>query len=322
MRTGVRSAALYRVRLAGPTLEVLPDYCFAHGLVAAGLLTEAPHSSQSLRARPLWAILSASGLASAVVRWPLTYPPPALRGALVTDHLQAFPAESPVTFPPELATRLRTMPEPPDTASTAASLAAPGAHSYAGGVALALDRLYSSALDGVLDEPDARLFAMRYVGLDTVGHDYLRQALPRAFGDVPEEERRQYGTVLEQYYHYIDGEIGRAIERLGPDDLLLVISPFGMDPLSPPKRLLERALGNPESGTHERAPDGFLLALGTAVRPGRLRRGSVLDVVPTVLYYFGLPIGRDMDGYPRTDVFTRAFTAARPLAFIPSYEGR
>ena len=80
-------------------------------------------------------------------------------------------------------------------------------------------------------------------------------------------------------------------------------------PLSPPKRLLERALGDPESGTHERAPDGFLLALGAAVRPGRLRRGSVLDVVPTVLYFFGLPIGRDMDGYARTDVFTRAFTA-------------
>jgi predicted AlkP superfamily phosphohydrolase/phosphomutase len=180
--------------------------------------------------------------------------------------------------------------------------------------------LYSGALDRIRDSPEARLVAMRYVGLDTVGHDYLRQAMPRAFGDVPEEERRRYGTVLQQYYRYIDGEIGRAIERLGPDDLLLVVSPFGMEPLSLPKRLLERALGNHESGTHERAPDGFLMAFGSAVRAGRLRRGSVLDVAPTVLYYFGLPIGRDMDGYARTDVFTPPFTAARPLAFIPTYE--
>ena len=161
---------------------------------------------------------------------------------------------------------------------------------------------------------------MRYVGLDTVGHDYLRQAMPRAFGDVPEEERRRYGTVLQQYYRYIDGEIGRAMERLGPEDLLLVVSPFGMEPLSLPKRLLERALGNHESGTHERAPDGFLMAFGPAVRPGRLRRGSVLDVAPTVLYYFGLPIGRDMDGYARTDLFTPRFTATRPLAFIPTHD--
>jgi hypothetical protein len=322
MQTGVRSAALYSVRPAGPTLEVLPDYCFAHGLVAAGLLTEAPHTSQSLRARPVWAILSSSGLAAIVVRWPLTYPPLPLRGGMVTDHLHAPPGPQSATFPPALVTRLRTVPELPDTAASAAALAGPGAHSYAGGVALALDRLYSDAVDRIAGATEARLLAMRYVGLDTVGHDYLRQALPRAFGDVPEEERRRYGTVLDQYYQYIDGEIGRAIERLGPDDLLLVISPFGMEPLSVPKRLLERALGNRESGTHERAPDGFLLAFGPSVRPGRLRRGSVLDVTPTVLYYFGLPIGRDMDGYPRTDLFTRVFTAARPLAFIPSYEGR
>jgi hypothetical protein len=32
-----------------------------------------------------------------------------------------------------------------------------------------------------------------------------------------------------------------------------------------------------------------------------------------------LPIGRDMDGYARTDIFTRAFTAERPVAYIPSY---
>jgi hypothetical protein len=328
LHTGVRSAALYRARPAGPTLELLPDYCFAHGLVAAGLFEERAHTSASLRARPLWAILSSSGISAAVVRWPLTYPARSLPGEVATDRLHASPASLPVAYPPELATGLRALAEPPegasvvvsDAASAPPALSAPAVHQFAGAAALALDRLYSGALDRIRDGPEARLVAMRYVGLDTVGHDYLRQAMPRAFGDVPEEERRRYGTVLQQYYRYIDGEIGRAIERLGPDDLLLVISPFGMEPLSLPKRLLERALGNHESGTHERAPDGFLMAFGSAVRAGRLRRGSVLDVAPTVLYYFGLPIGRDMDGYARTDLFTPAFTAARPLASIPTHE--
>jgi hypothetical protein len=320
MHTGVRSAALYRARPAGPTLELLPDYCFAHGLVAAGLLDEAPLTSESLRARPLWALLSASGIAAAVVRWPLTFPPRSLLGEMVSDRLHAVPRAVPAVSPPNLVTKLRTVPEAPDVASAAASLAAPGVHPYAGGPALALDRLYSSALDTLRDDANARFIVMRYVGLDTVGHDYLRQAMPRAFGDVPEDERRRYGTVLEQYYGYIDREIGRTLDRLGPEDLLLIVSPFGMEPLSLPKRLLERALGNRESGTHERAPDGFLMAFGGAVRSGRLRRGSVLDVTPTVLYFFGLPIGRDMDGYARTDLFTRPFTAERPLAFIPTYE--
>jgi hypothetical protein len=73
------------------------------------------------------------------------------------------------------------------------------------------------------------------------------------------------------------------------------------------------------SGTHERAPDGFLLAYGTAVEPGRHERGSIVDVTPTVLYYLGLPVGRDMDGYARADLFRTAFTSGRPIAFIPTH---
>jgi hypothetical protein len=94
-----------------------------------------------------------------------------------------------------------------------------------------------------------------------------------------------------------------------------------MEPVSVPKRLLERFLGDGEmSGTHERAPDGFLMAFGTPVARARLPRASVVDIAPTVLYFFGLPIGRDMDGHARTDLFQPAFTSDRPLTFIPTYE--
>jgi hypothetical protein len=78
-------------------------------------------------------------------------------------------------------------------------------------------------------------------------------------------------------------------------------------------------IGDPMSGTHERAPDGFLLAYGTHVQPGRRQRGSIVDVAPTVLYYLGLPVGRDMDGYARADLFRSTFTAGRPVAFVPSH---
>ena len=81
-------------------------------------------------------------------------------------------------------------------------------------------------------------------------------------------------AVLTAHYAAADAALGRAIAALRPGDLLLVVSGFGMEPLSMGKRLLERAVGNPDlSGTHERAPDGFLMAFGTDVRPGRLSRG-------------------------------------------------
>ena len=70
-----------------------------------------------------------------------------------------------------------------------------------------------------------------------------------------------------------------------------------MEPVSFGKRLLARVMGDPDlSGTHENAPDGFMLAYGTQVEPGRLVRGSVVDVAPTILYFLGLPVGRDVDG--------------------------
>ena len=62
------------------------------------------------------------------------------------------------------------------------------------------------------------------------------------------------------------------------------------------------------NGTHERAPDGFLLAYGTVVEPGRHLRGSIVDVTPTVLDFLGLPVGRDTDGYARADLFKSTFT--------------
>ena len=37
--------------------------------------------------------------------------------------------------------------------------------------------------------------------------------------------------MLEQHYALIDEAIGRAIAALGPDDLLLVVSGYGMEPL-------------------------------------------------------------------------------------------
>ena len=117
--------------------------------------------------------------------------------------------------------------------------------------------------------------------------------------------------------------VGDAIAGLGSDDLLMVVSGFGMEAQTPGKRLLERLVGDPRfSGTHERAPDGFLLAYGSAIAPARQTRGAVVDVAPTLLYFLGLPVARDMDGFARTDLFTREFNAQRTITFIPSYEAQ
>lgn len=326
-KNGIRSAAVYRMGGSPEAIELLPDYVYGHGLLRFGLLRDEPHTAAALVARPLWSILSGAGIQVGVVGWPLTHPAPAVRGYVVSDayvKLAATPsgiAEAAGLYPPERqleATRaIDTGPDaaPPVTASEPGRLAIDDTPART-------DRSYeriAQALDAV-DPAQVRM--LRYRSLDIVGHQYLRYAMPAEFGDVTDEERRRFGGVLEQHYRLVDEAIGRAIAGLEADDLLLVVSAYGMEPLSPAKRLLERVAGDPDlSGTHDAAPDGFVIAYGDRVARGRRAvRASAVDIAPTLLYYLGLPAGRDMDGVTRTELFEPRFTAERPITFIPSYD--
>jgi hypothetical protein len=327
-KNGVRSDSVYAVADADTdVVEVLPDYCFAYGLVDQGFIRRFDRSSASLTARPLWEILADYGVTSGVVNWPMTAPASTRTGYVLSDQVDEA-ARSPLrlgdwrTGAPTTAvdvaretfnhwqaqpwhrvlttfTRGEVEPENVNRARW--------------------DRAYAETAAALEQQFALQFSAMRYEGLEVFGHSYLRQALPELFGDP----RRASPTrsVLDRYYGYLDGEIGRAIGALVPGDLLLVVSGFGMDPTPLSKRFLARLRGDPDwTGTHENAPDGFLLAYGTNVAIGQFPRGSIVDVAPTILYYYGIPVGRDMDGYARTDLFTPTFSVEHPVKYVASHE--
>jgi hypothetical protein len=307
-KNGVRSAASYFARGDDRPIDLLPDHCFSHTLVRLGAVRDQPNSSAAWRARPLWTILGDYGLSAGIVRWPLTYPAQAITGFLVTDRFHQL-VGSMFEFDGRAAYPADILPAARDAFAGSA-----GASQW--------DEFYSRAARDLVAQHPVQLEAVRLQDLDIAAHHYLRYAQPQTFTDVSEEDRQRYGAVLDRAYASVDGEIGAAIERLSPGDLLLVVSGFGMQPVSPVKHLAARVLRDPDvSGTHEDAPDGFLLGYGTPVAAGRKQRGSIVDVTPTILYFLGVPIGRDMDGYARADLFTRAFTAERPITFIPSHGG-
>ena len=320
-KNGVRSAAAYLASGDDRPVDLLPDDCFSHVLVQLGIVRDEPLSSAAWKARPIWSVLGDYGISTGVVRWPLTYPAEPVPGFLVSDRFHSLfgsmlEIDGRAAYPPDL--------QPVVHDAFAAGPHGPDVLPAGGGAFSSTsprwDQLYSRAMRDLLVERPVQFTAIRYQGLDAVGHYYLRYAQPRTLTDVSHEERQRYGAALDRYYSYIDGEVGAAMDRLGPADLLLVVSGFGMQPVGPVKHLLGRLLREPDlSGTHDRAPDGFLLAYGADVAPGHYQRGSIVDVAPTILYFLGLPIGRDMDGYARADIFTRAFTAERPITFIPSH---
>jgi hypothetical protein len=325
-KNGVRSASDYRLARSGEPVQLLPDYCFAHALMRFGFLVEEPHTSATLRTRTLWSILSTLGIPVGIVGWPLTDPAPRVRGYLVSDTYHRV-ASAPMGLEGSSAVY------PPDVQADAMAALEAAAAERTDVLPVSrlderfetpgrIDRGYDRIAQALARSRPAQVTVVRYQSLDAIGHYFLRYAMPAQFGDVTDEERRRFGSVLERHYVVIDEAIGRAIAALGPDDLLLVMSGYGMEPLGLGKRVLERIIGDPDvSGTHETAPDGFLMAYGAPAAKARLlNRASVVDVVPTVLYFLGLPIGRDMDGYARTDLFQRSFTDERPITFIPTYD--
>jgi hypothetical protein len=335
-KSSVYSAARYVVPGSAQPLDLLPDFCFAQALLRLGLIEEVERASDAVRARPIWELLSRYGVSAGVIDWPLTYPAHGVNGYLITDEflhrdptsVLASIGEPPLAYPPDVveSARLARLQAVPEQAAVAfASGRSSGTEAREGqgapAVALAADAASEQIAQVFSGLRPVQFTAVRYPGIDAVGHYYLRYAVPRAFGDVSDDERLRYGRVLEQYYTYLDGIVGRAMASLGPDDLLLVVSGFGMEPLSLGKRLLERLVGDRDlSGSHERAPDGFVMAFGRNVAKGNFPRASVVDLAPTVLYYFGLPIARDLDGFARTDIFTQRFTELRPITFIPFYD--
>ena len=328
LENGVRSAGIYQLASGGDALQLLPNYCFAYQLVRFGFLVDEPHTSATLRTRALWTILSTYGFSVGAVGWPLTQPAPAVRGYVVSDtylRLAGTPSkvvDSPAVYPSEAQADVARATEnaSAETRPVVPASTAPleERHESAGQTDRTYDRIARELAE--LRQPQVTL--TRYQSLDTIGHYFLRYAMPSEFGDALDEEHRALGAVLEQHYKLIDDAIGRAIALLGPDDVMLVVSGFGMEPMGLWKRLVEGAIGDPDlNGTHDAAPDGFVMAYGASVARGRLpTRASVVDVTPTILYFLGLPIGRDMAGYARTDLFQRAFTDERPITFIPTYD--
>jgi hypothetical protein len=329
-KTGIRSNALYRARPDDMVpADVLPDYVFASALVLQGFVSIEPrHTSEPLDARPLWDIVGDYGLRSVIVNWPMTFPAHATLGAIVSDQFDEA-RSSPLRLGDAAAADPTTAADvareffdawqvrPWTEILPAASASEPEPDEL---LPARWDRAYSETAAELTRQFAPTLTAIRYEGLEAFGHAFLHDAQPELFGDVRHDDPHR--SILDRAYAYVDAEIGRAMARLAPGDLLLVVSGFGMKETPLAKRVLARALGRSDpSGSHESAPDGFLVAYGTDVAHGQVPRGSVVDIAPIVLYFMGLEVGRDMDGFARTDLFLRSFTLERPVTYIPSHEG-
>lgn len=335
---GIKSFETYRLRGSPTTFELLPKGALVSVLERLDLVSTVPVGASSRKRRALWTALNAFGIRTGIVRFWGTHPPEKVQGFMLSSAFHILLASDPARagdalFPSDLLPEARTR-------AVAAADVDPAL--VAQFVDLSVDlrddpvpwrrELVERALapdltylrvGGMLRETyDPPFFATYFYGLDVVGHAFMRYSSPEAFGNVPPKEARRYGHAMDRYLTLLSQWIGDFERGLRPGDILLVVSGHGMEPAPLWRRTLGWVWGDPAlGGTHEGAPDGFLIALGDGVRPGVAVGGaSVLDVAPTILYLMGLPVARDMEGRVLTEILDDDFARAHPVTFVPSYE--
>jgi Tfp pilus assembly protein PilF len=106
----------------------------------------------------------------------------------------------------------------------------------------------------------------------------------------------------------------RLLELAGPDTRLMLVSDHGFhsDHLRP--KFTPRV---PAGITVWHRPQGVFIASCESFFQDELVFGArLLDITPTILHYFGLPIGQDMEGRVLEDVFSEQ----RTVETIPTWE--
>jgi hypothetical protein len=329
----------YRYRFPGVDMHfsIRPRGIDFRSLDRLGLVQRSVTTAALRRSQPFWTIFSGFGLDVGLVRFWGSYPTDDVRGFVVSEYFhrqvrEKFDPELPhLTFPESLFSRVAPMVLPPEgiDEEVLARFVDPTVTLEPDDFpwkaeltrALADDLTYRRVGDQLREELHPKVFAIYFFGLDAIGHYFTRFDQPERFGDVSDAEIRRYGRVVESYYRQLDAILGEYMHRREENEILVVLSGHGMEPLSLGGRLLAPLLGSPYlSGVHDHAPDGLLIVNGVGVAAGRKIQGaSVVDVAPTLLYLMGLPLGRDMDGSLLTDVLDDELKKSQPVTFISSY---
>ncbi|MBD3348005.1 MAG: sulfatase-like hydrolase/transferase [Candidatus Eisenbacteria bacterium] len=189
----------------------------------------------------------------------------------------------------------------------------------------AKDKSFADAGLHFLKKYEPEVFALYLQGPDVVSHYYWGYQREMGF-DVEPDDARMYGSVVRNYYKFVDETIADYLEAVGEDCAVVVVSDHGFETKEDLKVLWEQgeAIRTKEGGKDvpwDHGIDGTFIFEGPGFRSGvRAGEASVVDVTPTLLAYLGLPVASDMDGEPLTEVFEPSFLEEHAIEYVDTYE--
>jgi tetratricopeptide (TPR) repeat protein len=290
-----------------------------------------PVTNLSRKSKALWNILNQNGLRSVVIGWWPSHPAEPINGVMVSDryHRASGPLDAGwalpdnTVHPAELAGTLADLRMHPD-------LLAPRMVEPFIPLAKEIDQdrdtrlavflrtlaecmsIHSAAV-WLLDNQPWDFFAVYYEAIDHFCHAFMKYHPPRQSW-IAERDFELYHNVVSMAYRFHDEMLGTLLKKAGDDATVVLMSDHGFHP----DHLRPACIPDiPAGPAIEHRDFGVFAISGPGIKKDELLHGaSVLDVAPTILTLYGLPVGEDMDG----KALSQAFVNTPKAAFVPSWE--
>ncbi|HTA25243.1 MAG TPA: alkaline phosphatase family protein [Terriglobales bacterium] len=290
-----------------------------------------PVTSTSRKVKAIWNILTQRGYKTHVLGWFAGHPAEPINGISVSDLFpyavapldKEWPLPPGTVHPESLRDTFAGLRMHPAEVTEAAILPwIPRAaevdqekdkrlHSFS--KILAENCSIHNAATWILQNEPWDFLAVYYNGIDHFCHGFMNFHPPRMDG-VPEDKFEIYKDVVNGAYRFHDMMLQTLLDLAGPDATVLLVSDHGfhsdhLRPVGIPKE--------PAGPAIQHRPFGVVCMKGANIKQDeRVYGATLLDMTPTILTLFGLPVGEDMDGR----VLVQAFEEPPEIARIASWE--
>lgn len=290
-----------------------------------------PITSLSRSTKAIWNILCQEGKRCHVVGWWPSSPVEPINGVMVSNHYQRAPGEKSKGWPvlpgsihPErLSDTLAALRFHPQdvTGEQLLPFIPKGAD-----IDQAKDRRFENVVKILADCTTIQncatylmeyepwdFMAVYFDAIDHFSHGFMKYHPPK-LDWVSDSDYEMYKNVVATGYVYHDMMLARLIELAGENVTVMLISDHGFHP----DHLRRQELPiEPAGPAVEHREYGILVMQGPGIKCDELVHGaSLLDIAPTVLHLFDLPVGEDMDG----QVLQSAFADLLEIKAIPSWD--
>lgn len=172
--------------------------------------------------------------------------------------------------------------------------------------------IHNAATYLIENEP-ADFTAIYYDAMDHFSHAAMKYHPPK-MPHIDQEKYNLYNGIVTAAYRFHDMMLERLLELVDDDTTVMIISDHGFHPDHLRPVMLPK---EPSGPTYEHSPYGFFAVKGPGIAKNKkIFGGSVIDITPTVLSIYDLPVARDMKGRVLNDIYE----IPKKINFIDSWE--